>query len=89
MKKIEVKNDVIEIGSLVTHAQIEKSETIREYLPVLKAAAWDVGSPQIRNRGTIGGNICTSSPAGDLLAPLIAYDAIFRYNYHIQCLSAL
>ncbi|POZ91233.1 FAD binding domain-containing protein [Petrotoga halophila] len=78
MKKIEVKNDVIEVGSLVTHAQIEKSDTIREYLPVLNAAAWDVGSPQIRNRGTIGGNICTSSPAGDLLAPLIAYDAIFR-----------
>jgi CO/xanthine dehydrogenase FAD-binding subunit len=45
---------------------------------VLAAAAEDVGSPQIRSRGTIGGNICTSSPAGDLLAPLLSYEASFK-----------
>ena len=63
---------------MVTHAQLENSEDIKKYFPVLCLAAADIGSPQIRNRGTIGGNIVNASPAGDLLAPLMAYDAQFR-----------
>jgi len=63
---------------MVTHAQLEKSEDIKKYFPVLSKAAADVGSPQIRNRGTIGGNIVNASPAGDLLSPLMAYDAQFK-----------
>lgn len=77
LKKIEIKDEKVEIGALVTHDELEKSEIIQRYFPVLRQAAWDVGSPQIRNMGTIGGNIVTSSPAGDLLAPLMAYDAYF------------
>lgn len=74
---IDKNDDFIEIGALVTHTQLEKSKIIKEYLPVLANAAYDVGSPQIRNRGTIGGNIVTASPAGDLLPALMAYDAQF------------
>jgi CO/xanthine dehydrogenase FAD-binding subunit len=53
-------------------------EDIKKYFPILSQAAADIGSPQIRNRGTIGGNIVNASPAGDLLAPLMAYDAQFK-----------
>lgn len=78
LKDIRINKNKIEIGAMVSHAQLEKSEDIKEYFPVLNQAAADIGSPQIRNRGTVGGNIVNASPAGDLLAPLMAYDAQFR-----------
>lgn len=78
LKEIKIHQDQMEIGAMVTHAQLEKSEDIKKYFPILSQAAADIGSPQIRNRGTIGGNIINASPAGDLLAPLMAYDAQFK-----------
>ncbi len=78
LKEIKIYQNRMEIGAMVSHTQLEKSEDIRKYFPILSQAAADIGSPQIRNRGTIGGNIVNASPAGDLLAPLMAYDAQFR-----------
>ena len=78
LKKIEVKENKLHIGAVVSHLQLMKSDLVQEKFAVLAAAAADVGSPQIRSRGTIGGNICTSSPAGDLLAPLLSYEADFK-----------
>ena len=78
LKEIKISKNQMEIGAMVTHAQLEKSEDIKKYYPVLSQAAADIGSPQIRNRGTIGGNIVNASPAGDLLSPLMAYDAQFK-----------
>lgn len=78
LKDIRINKNKIEIGAMVSHAQLEKSEDIKEYFPVLNQAAADIGSPQIRNRGTVGGNIVNASPAGDLLAPLMAYKAKFK-----------
>jgi len=78
LKEIKIHQNQMEIGAMVTHAQLEKSEDIKKYFPVLNQAAADIGSPQIRNRGTIGGNIVNASPAGDLLSPLMAYDAQFK-----------
>lgn len=78
LKDIRINKNKIEIGAMVSHAQLEKSEDIKEYFPILSQAAADIGSPQIRNRGTIGGNIVNASPAGDLLAPLMAYKAKFK-----------
>ncbi|MBU4361892.1 xanthine dehydrogenase family protein subunit M, partial [bacterium] len=78
LKKIKINKNQMIIGAMVTHAQLEKSQDIKKYFPVLNQAAADIGSPQIRNRGTIGGNIVNASPAGDLLAPLMAYDAQFK-----------
>jgi len=78
LKDIRINKNQMEIGAMVTHAQLEKSEDIKKYFPVLSQAAADIGSPQIRNRGTIGGNIVNASPAGDLLSPLMAYDAQFK-----------
>ena len=78
LKDIRINKNQIEIGAMVTHTQLESSEDIKKYYPVLSQAASDIGSPQIRNRGTIGGNIVNASPAGDLLAPLMAYKAKFK-----------
>jgi len=78
LKGIKIHQNQMEIGAMVTHTQLEKSEDIKKYFPILGQAAADIGSPQIRNRGTIGGNIVNASPAGDLLAPLMAYWAKFK-----------
>ena len=75
---IHKENSRIHIGSFTTHADIEKSPVLKEYAPVLSSAAAEIGSVQIRNRGTIGGNIINASPAGDLIPPLIALDATFE-----------
>ncbi|GAB6137878.1 FAD binding domain-containing protein [Halanaerobaculum tunisiense] len=80
LKEINVKEDWIEIGPLVTHTEIENSENLNNYFPVLSQAAADIGALQIRNRGTLGGNIVTASPAGDLLPPLLAYQAKFKLS---------
>lgn len=74
-KEIKFFDDKVEIGSMVTYERLVKLEQIKENFPVIQEAAADVGSPQIRSRGTIGGNIVTSSPAGDLLPPILVYDA--------------
>jgi CO/xanthine dehydrogenase FAD-binding subunit len=68
-----------ENGSLVLGAGLTYTEAMRprlaEVLPALAEAARTVGSPQIRNRGTIGGNLGTASPAGDALPPLLVEGA--------------
>lgn len=72
---IKEEEKQIHIGALNTHTNLEKSECINRFLPFLSEACSTVGSPQIRNRGTIGGSICNASPAADPLTPLIAAGA--------------
>lgn len=76
LRSIHEENDMIQIGALCTHAEIAKSDLIRRYCGALSKGCLSVGSPQIRNRGTIGGNIGNASPAADLFGPL----ALLRAN---------
>ena len=62
-------NGTLRLGSALTYAEAMRSE-LAAALPALAEASRTVGSSQIRNRGTIGGNLATASPAGDALPPL-------------------
>ncbi len=76
LRKIEEKNGTISIGAAITHSEIACSPLIKECAKVLSDAASEIGSPQIRNLGTIGGNIVNASPAADTLPPLMVLNAI-------------
>lgn len=65
----------LSIGAAVTWSRLIE-EPFVTHVPVLAQAARTVGSPQIRNAGTIGGNVATASPAGDGLCALVALDAV-------------
>lgn len=65
---------VVEVGAGVTYRQMTE-EALAGLVPALAQAARTVGSPQIRNAGTLGGNLATASPAGDTLPVLLALDA--------------
>lgn len=75
LKNIEEKGDLIEIGGGVTFTQIVENKLFKNSLYGFKKACRMVGSPQIKNKGTIGGNIVNSSPAADAIPPLICLDA--------------
>jgi CO/xanthine dehydrogenase FAD-binding subunit len=74
------EDGALRLGSGLTYTEAMQSE-VASFLPALAEASRTVGSPQIRNRGTIGGNLGTSSPAGDALPPLLVEDA------EIECAS--
>jgi CO/xanthine dehydrogenase FAD-binding subunit len=74
------ENGALRLGSGLTYSEIEHGP-LRDVLPALAEASRTVGSPQIRNRGTIGGNLGTSSPAGDALPPLLIEGA------EVECAS--
>lgn len=63
------------IGALTTIHSLEINETIRNQLPLLFEAAQSLGSWQVRNRGTIGGNLANGAPTADTAIPLLALDA--------------
>ncbi len=73
LRGVEATDDGITIGALTTYRQVEAD--LAADAPGLAMAARTVGSPQIRNAGTIGGNLGTASPAGDTLHWLVAMDA--------------
>ncbi len=67
----------VAIGALTTHHDIEFSELLKNKLPLLTSAASQIGDPQVRNRGTIGGAAAHADPFGDFPACLLALDAEF------------
>lgn len=78
LKGISTQGELITIGAMTTFTELAESPIICEKAFVLAQAANSVGSPQIRNRGTVGGNIVNASPAADTVPALMALDAKVR-----------
>jgi CO/xanthine dehydrogenase FAD-binding subunit len=76
LRKIEEINGTLSIGAAVTHSEIASASLVKKYGKVLSDAASEIGSPQIRNLGTIGGNIINASPSADTLPPLMVLNAM-------------
>ena len=76
IQEIKTCEDKIKIGAGCTHAQIAKSILLKNHASILTKASSVIGSPQIRHRGTIGGNICNASPVGDILPSLYVLNAV-------------
>jgi CO/xanthine dehydrogenase FAD-binding subunit len=72
---IEEADGAITVGAAVTHARVAASPLIRRVAPVLAQAASEVGSPEIRNMATIGGNVVNAQPAADTALALLALEA--------------
>jgi len=72
LRGIRLENGMIHLGAMTTHAETAHSALLHAHTPFLAAAAATVGSQQIRNTGTIGGNVCNGSPAADTASPLTA-----------------
>ena len=68
----------LRIGALTSHQSLANSPTIREKFTILAMAAAEIGSPQIRNMGTVGGNLCNALPSADTASPLIALKATVK-----------
>jgi xanthine dehydrogenase FAD-binding subunit len=75
LKGVYEEDRLVCIRACTTHTEIMNDPVVRRHFPVLPGALRLLGSPQIRNMGTIGGNICTASPAGDTLTPLYVLGA--------------
>jgi carbon-monoxide dehydrogenase medium subunit len=72
---IREEGDQIRIGAMTSHYQIESSELLKKICPLLPECAGHIGDVQVRNKGTIGGSVAHSDPAGDWPAAVIALNA--------------
>jgi CO/xanthine dehydrogenase FAD-binding subunit len=72
---IRRRGGTLVIGALATYTDLIRSPLVRRHLPILAQASGEIGSPQIQNRGTLGGNVANASPAGDTLPVLAVAEA--------------
>jgi len=75
LKGIQIEGDTIRIGAMTTENELIASETLQQHCPLLVDAAGLVADPQVRNRGTIGGDVAHGDPGNDHPAVMLALDA--------------
>ena len=75
LRGIRIADGWLRVGAMTTYSELIASRLVNKRLPMLVAAAREVGGAQIQNRGTLGGNIANASPAGDTLPVLAAAGA--------------
>lgn len=80
LRGVSVGEQTVTIGALTRHTDLASSAELREHAPVIAEAAAEIGDTQVRNRGTIGGNIAHADPGSDLPAALLAAGA----TIHLQ-----
>lgn len=72
---VREEGDVLEVGACVTHSALSRHPAVKSGAPLLSLAAACVGTEQIRNRGTVGGNVVNASPSADTVPALLCHDA--------------
>ena len=75
LQDIHLDDNILSVGAACTHSQVEEHPLVRQYFPALAAACGNVGSKQVRNRGTVGGSVGNASPAGDIYPVLLVLGA--------------
>lgn len=78
LSRIEVVNGQIVIGAMTTHRELETSPVVKMHMGALADAVSWLGSVQIRNVATVGGNVCNAAPSADTVGPLLVADASAR-----------
>ncbi len=78
LQDVQEREEGIVIGACATFRTLEKSPVVREKAFALWQAACSIGGPQVRNRGTLAGNLAAGSPSADCAAPLLAMGAYLR-----------
>ena len=76
LRYVREAGDQVAIGALTRHRELETSELLRSAVPVLAHVAGQIGDPQVRHRGTIGGSIAHGDAASDLPAAVLALDGV-------------
>ncbi len=75
LRGIHADNGTVRIGALTTHYQMESSDALKKAAPVISEAEHELADIQVRNRGTVGGNLAHADPASDLPAVMLALGA--------------
>jgi carbon-monoxide dehydrogenase medium subunit len=75
LKGIALRGNVVRIGALVTHSEIEQSNVVKQHAPLLAQAVPHIAHPAIRNRGTLGGSLAMADPAAEYPACALALNA--------------
>ena len=70
-----VDEDVVELGAMTTHRDLEFADDLREVVEMVPEAAEQIAGPSVRNRGTVGGSVAEADPAGNYPAAFVALDA--------------
>jgi xanthine dehydrogenase small subunit len=76
LRGISVRGERLIVGALATYTDVIRSRLVANRIPMLAAAAREIGGVQIQNRGTVAGNVANASPAGDTLPVLAAAEAV-------------
>jgi CO/xanthine dehydrogenase FAD-binding subunit len=84
MRKIQMESHQLRIGSAVPYRDVILSRPLQRHCSALVEASQRTGSTQIRNMGTLGGNVVNASPAGDALTALVALDAEIEIAYGVE-----
>ena len=80
VKGIERRGNTIAIGAMTTHAEVAESDIVKSAIPGLAKLASEIGDPQVRNAGTIGGSLANNDPAADYPAAALALSARLKTN---------
>lgn len=76
LRGMRTHGDRLVIGAATTHAEVSRARAVHATIPALAELAGEIGDPQVRNRGTLGGSVAHNDPAADYPAALVALDAV-------------